>query len=117
MKTISDDLKERCRDLNCILLEQLKEPGATFISLDSYKNLVNEWNLLLKTIDNFLSDKNNSIDEKVRELIQESFMMFLYTHNQLNHEIPEGIDEAVGKNTSNCLIETVNLFNNNFIAN
>ena len=40
MKTISDDLKERCRDLNCILLEQIKEPGATFISLDSYKNLV-----------------------------------------------------------------------------
>ena len=117
MKTISDDLKEKCRELNCILLGQIKEPGATFISLDSYKNLVNEWNLLLKTIDDFLSDKNNSIDGKVCELIQKSFMMFLCTHNQLNHEISEGIEKAVGENTSNCLEETVNLFNNNFIAN
>lgn len=117
MKTISDDLKERCKDLNGILLEEIKEPGDTIISLDSYKNLVNEWNLLLKNIDNFLSDKNNFIDEEVCELIQKSFTIFLYTHNQLNHELPEGIDEAVGENICNCLIETVNLFNNNFIAN
>jgi hypothetical protein len=121
MKTIIDDLKKRCKDLNYILLDLLeqikKEPGDTSVSLDSYKNLVNGWNLLLKNIDNFLSDKNNFIDKEVCKLIQMSFMMFLYTHNNLNHKIPEGIDKAVGENTCNCLKETVKLFNNNFKAN
>jgi hypothetical protein len=120
LTTISDDLKERCEDLNCILLElikKLKEPGSTIIPLDSYESLVSGWNLLLKNIDNFLSDKSNFIDKEVCKLIQMSFMMFLCIHNELNHKIPEGIDKEAGENTCNCLKETVKLFNNNFTAN
>lgn len=115
MKLIFNDFRERCEKLTKTLLKQ--ETGTTVISLDLYKNLVEEWYLLVGDLDNFfLADKNNRISENDQKFIQASFTLFLYVHNKLNHEIPNGLDDVVGKETSNRLLETVKLFNNHFIT-